>query len=206
MSDPEVEKQSLDETDHPKDTRSQRKLKVLIAGAGLGGLTLVILLMKPDIPFLVLESAKDIRSLGNASCSEMSTPMSFVSAIHDALTNKYHAGSALVVQGYLTYLQRVGLYVTALTLLLLRTLRMTSANTSLLGQICVTSCGAMFPETTSNSTIRSLHLSKTMNQRRSSVRMAFHTKGIYLSELMVHTPRFAASCTRFSKGQNALHQ
>ncbi|KAG0013190.1 hypothetical protein BGZ82_002272 [Podila clonocystis] len=40
--------------------------KVLISGGGIGGLTLAILLHKANIPFLVLERAKEIKPLGSA--------------------------------------------------------------------------------------------------------------------------------------------
>lgn len=40
---------------------------VLISGGGIGGLTLAILLHKANIPFLVLERAKEIKPLGKES-------------------------------------------------------------------------------------------------------------------------------------------
>ncbi|KAG0333142.1 hypothetical protein BG000_009441 [Podila horticola] len=40
--------------------------KVLISGGGIGGLTLALLLHKANIPFLVLERAKEIKPLGSA--------------------------------------------------------------------------------------------------------------------------------------------
>ncbi|KAG0023643.1 hypothetical protein BGZ81_008052, partial [Podila clonocystis] len=42
------------------------KPKVLIAGAGIGGLTLALLLHKANVPFLVLERATEIKPLGAA--------------------------------------------------------------------------------------------------------------------------------------------
>ncbi|KAF9199067.1 hypothetical protein BGZ59_004220, partial [Podila verticillata] len=49
-----------------EDLESLSKPKVLISGGGIGGLTLAILLHKADIPFLVLERAKEIKPLGAA--------------------------------------------------------------------------------------------------------------------------------------------
>ncbi|KAG0344168.1 hypothetical protein BG005_002022 [Podila minutissima] len=40
------------------------KPKVLISGGGIGGLTLALLLHKANVPFLVLERAKEIKPLG----------------------------------------------------------------------------------------------------------------------------------------------
>ncbi|KAF9376505.1 hypothetical protein CPC16_000159 [Podila verticillata] len=42
------------------------KPRVLISGGGISGLTLAVLLHKADIPFLVLERAKEIKPLGSA--------------------------------------------------------------------------------------------------------------------------------------------
>ncbi|KAG0341091.1 hypothetical protein BG005_003068, partial [Podila minutissima] len=41
------------------------KPSVLISGGGIGGLTLALLLHKANIPFLVLERAKEIKPLGS---------------------------------------------------------------------------------------------------------------------------------------------
>lgn len=43
------------------------KPKVSISGGGIGGLTLALLLHKANIPFLVLERAKEIKALGKQS-------------------------------------------------------------------------------------------------------------------------------------------
>ncbi|KAG0084471.1 hypothetical protein BGZ93_005224 [Podila epicladia] len=49
-----------------KELEAVSKPSVLISGGGIGGLTLALLLHKANIPFLVLERAKEIRSLGSA--------------------------------------------------------------------------------------------------------------------------------------------
>ncbi|KAG0333474.1 hypothetical protein BG000_009118 [Podila horticola] len=57
----------LDEPNHVENIDGPpRKPKVLIAGAGIGGLTLAILLKKAGVNFLVLERAKEIKPLGSA--------------------------------------------------------------------------------------------------------------------------------------------
>ncbi|KAF9376536.1 hypothetical protein CPB97_010742, partial [Podila verticillata] len=43
-----------------------KKPKVIIVGAGIGGLTLGILLQKGNIPYLIVERAKEVRPLGSA--------------------------------------------------------------------------------------------------------------------------------------------
>lgn len=48
----------------PEEIEALSKPKVLISGGGIGGLTLALLLHKANIPFLVLERAKEIKPLG----------------------------------------------------------------------------------------------------------------------------------------------
>ncbi|KAF9320130.1 hypothetical protein BG003_007111 [Podila horticola] len=48
----------------PDELEEFSKPKVLISGGGIGGLTLALLLHKANIPFLVLERAKEIKPLG----------------------------------------------------------------------------------------------------------------------------------------------
>lgn len=48
----------------PEELENMEKPKVLISGAGLGGLTLAILLKKAKIPFLVFERAHEVKPLG----------------------------------------------------------------------------------------------------------------------------------------------
>lgn len=59
-----------DSTAKPKPPLTEEELanlekpKVLIIGAGIGGLTLGILLMKGGIPFEIYERAKEVKPLG----------------------------------------------------------------------------------------------------------------------------------------------
>lgn len=48
----------------PEEIEALSKPKVLISGGGIGGLTLALLLYKANLPFLVLERAKEIKPLG----------------------------------------------------------------------------------------------------------------------------------------------
>ncbi|KAF9212614.1 hypothetical protein BGZ59_006516 [Podila verticillata] len=50
----------------PEDLENMEKPKILISGAGLGGLTLAILLKKAKIPFLIFERAHEVKPLGSA--------------------------------------------------------------------------------------------------------------------------------------------
>ncbi|KAG0336807.1 hypothetical protein BG000_006130 [Podila horticola] len=50
----------------PEEIEALSKPKVLISGGGIGGLTLALLLHKANIPFLVLERAKEIKPLGSS--------------------------------------------------------------------------------------------------------------------------------------------
>ncbi|KFH70608.1 hypothetical protein MVEG_03458 [Podila verticillata NRRL 6337] len=50
----------------PEELEELNKPNVLISGGGIGGLTLALLLHKANIPFLVLEKAKEIKPLGSA--------------------------------------------------------------------------------------------------------------------------------------------
>lgn len=54
----------------PEELETLTKPKVLISGAGLGGLTLAILLHKAKIPFLVLEKAYEVKPLGMSICQK----------------------------------------------------------------------------------------------------------------------------------------
>ncbi|KAF9376060.1 hypothetical protein CPB97_011064, partial [Podila verticillata] len=49
----------------PDEIEALSKPKVLISGGGIGGLTLALLLYKANMPFLVLERAKEIKPLGS---------------------------------------------------------------------------------------------------------------------------------------------
>lgn len=46
---------------------NKKKPKVLIVGAGIGGLMLGNLLLKGNVPFLIFEKAKEVKPLGTLS-------------------------------------------------------------------------------------------------------------------------------------------
>ncbi|KFH65430.1 hypothetical protein MVEG_08908 [Podila verticillata NRRL 6337] len=48
----------------PEELEALSKSSVLTSGGGIGGLTLALLFLKPNIPFLILERAKEIKQLG----------------------------------------------------------------------------------------------------------------------------------------------
>ncbi|KAF8924553.1 hypothetical protein BGZ52_008059, partial [Haplosporangium bisporale] len=50
----------------PEELEAISKPSVLISGGGIGGLTLALLFLKPNIPFLILERAKEIKQLDSA--------------------------------------------------------------------------------------------------------------------------------------------
>lgn len=50
----------------PENHVGDNKARVIIAGAGIGGLTLAMLLHKANVPFVVLERAQEIKPLGIA--------------------------------------------------------------------------------------------------------------------------------------------
>ena len=47
-----------------EEPNGQRKPRVLISGGGIGGLTLALLLLRGNIPFLVFEKTKELKPLG----------------------------------------------------------------------------------------------------------------------------------------------
>ncbi|KAG0082793.1 hypothetical protein BGZ92_011391, partial [Podila epicladia] len=49
-----------------EELANMEKPKVLIVGAGIGGLTLGLLLKKGGVPFEIYERAKEVRPLGSA--------------------------------------------------------------------------------------------------------------------------------------------
>ncbi|KAG0330269.1 hypothetical protein BG000_011764, partial [Podila horticola] len=50
----------------PEEKANAKKPKVLISGAGIGGLTLGLLLQKANVPYDIYERSKDIKPLGSA--------------------------------------------------------------------------------------------------------------------------------------------
>ncbi|KAG0087316.1 hypothetical protein BGZ92_007432 [Podila epicladia] len=73
----------------PEEIDALSKPKVLISGGGIGGLTLALLLHKANIPFLVLERAKEIKPLGSAIAMGCSvTPLFKQLGIFDELAKR----------------------------------------------------------------------------------------------------------------------
>lgn len=50
-----------------EERENLKKPKVIIVGAGIGGLTLGILLQKGNIPYLIVERAKEVKPLGKGA-------------------------------------------------------------------------------------------------------------------------------------------
>lgn len=48
----------------PEEREELKKPKVMIVGAGIGGVTLALLLLKANIPFSLFERAKEVKPLG----------------------------------------------------------------------------------------------------------------------------------------------
>ncbi|KAF9314081.1 hypothetical protein BG003_004544 [Podila horticola] len=72
-----------------EDLEEVSKPKVLISGGGIGGLTLALLLHKANIPFLVLERAKEIKPLGSAIIlGSTVTPLFMQLGIYDEFVNR----------------------------------------------------------------------------------------------------------------------
>lgn len=84
MSAPEI----LSASQAPESTGP--KPKVLIAGAGIGGLTLALLLHKANVPFLVLERANEIKPLGKAIDIRPSYNLRSFSLLHLLALNMHH--------------------------------------------------------------------------------------------------------------------
>lgn len=49
---------------HDRTVMYTKRPKVLIVGAGLGGLTLGMILQKTDIPYEIIERASEVKPLG----------------------------------------------------------------------------------------------------------------------------------------------
>lgn len=48
----------------PKEREEMKKPQVMVVGAGIGGVTLALLLHKANIPFSLFERAKEVKPLG----------------------------------------------------------------------------------------------------------------------------------------------
>ncbi|KAG0339943.1 hypothetical protein BG000_001028 [Podila horticola] len=101
----------------PEELEVLVKPKVLIAGGGLGGLTLAILLKKANIPFLVLERAKEVKPLGKSHQLKINE-MTFVTRASNILhlnagtaSNSTIKGSAIALgSNVMPLLKQMGIY------------------------------------------------------------------------------------------------
>jgi monoamine oxidase len=59
-----MEDNSANTTHHDRKESHSKRPKVLIVGAGLGGLTLGAILQKSDIPYEIFERANEVKPLG----------------------------------------------------------------------------------------------------------------------------------------------
>ncbi|KAG0337102.1 hypothetical protein BG000_005832 [Podila horticola] len=93
----------------PDEFEEFSKPKVLISGGGIGGLTLALLLHKANIPFLVLERAKEIKPLGEgvASCRSVGYGQYVISRpdLYDLLFNSIPRERILLGKRVLSLMQ-----------------------------------------------------------------------------------------------------